>query len=485
MGLVATQSFKNIISTYLGFFIGAINTLFLYTNFMSDAYYGMVGFMLAAAFVIMPLMAFGVHNTLVKFYTSFKTRMALHSFLTLMLFLPAIMTILLAFIMHTGYTIIGGYLSSENDMIKHYLWHTFFIAFALAYFEVFYAWVKVNMKTVFGNFMKEVTHRVGVMILLFLLYFNVLDIEQFMMGIVIVYMFRMLIMMLYAFSVKMPVIQFKKIKNLKDILKYSTLIIIAGSIATILLDVDKVMLGKYIPIKNIAYYSVGVFIATVIAVPQRAMHQVLLPLSAKFLNAKDFESLGNLYKRSSLNLFVVSGLIFLLIILNINQLYHLIEENYTTGLYVVLLISSCKLYDALLGSNNAILFNSDHYKVVLLLGVFLVVAMVLLNMMLIPILGLNGAALATFTSVFFYNTLKIIFVYKVFKITPFSFRTLKVGALILVLGLGGYFWDFDFNPIINIILKSTLVTVVFTLLVYRFNLSEDITQVLRKSVFKK
>ena len=87
MGIVASQSFKNIISTYVGFLIGAINTLFLYVNFMSDTYYGMVGFMLSAAYVLMPLMAFGVHNAIIKFYSSFKTKTSIDSFLTLMLLL--------------------------------------------------------------------------------------------------------------------------------------------------------------------------------------------------------------------------------------------------------------------------------------------------------------------------------------------------------------------------------------------------------------
>ena len=53
------------------------------------------------------------------------------------------------------------------------------------------------------------------------------------------------------------------------------------------------MLGHYINIKQIAYYNVAIFIATVIAVPQRSMHQILLPLSAKYLNEKDFHFIEN------------------------------------------------------------------------------------------------------------------------------------------------------------------------------------------------
>ena len=480
MGIVALQSFKNIISTYTGFLIGAINTLFLYTNFMSKTYYGMVGFMLSTAYVMMPLMAFGTYNTIIKFYSSFKTEKAQNSFLTLMLVMPLFIIVPVIGVTYFAYNTIGAYFSTANDIIGNYLWHIVFTAIALAYFEVFYAWVKVQMQTVFGNFMKEVFHRVGTMVLLLLLSLKTISLEQFMIGLVLVYLLRMLTMMVYAFRCRLPVIVFKKIETIIPVLKYSTLIIIAGSVATLLLDVDKMMLGKYLLIDNIAYYNVAIFIAAVIAVPQRAMHQILMPLTAEYLNSKKLKDLETLYKRSSLNLFIVGGLIFLLIVSNINQLYLCIDKDYSIGLYVVLLISVSKLYDSLLGSNNAILFNSDYYRIVLALGVFLAILMIVLNTLLIPLYGLNGAALATFIAVFIYNTVKLFFVYKAFKITPFSFNTFKVGVLLLAVALSMYFWDFSFLPLINILLKSCIITLVFVCAIYWFKLSDDITVLMQK-----
>ncbi len=480
MGIVASQSFKNVISTYLGFFIGAVNTLFLYTKFLSDEYYGMVGYMLSLAYVIMPVMAFGAHNTLVKFYSSFKTRISLNSFLTLMLFLPFLITVPLSVISYVCYDMIGDFLSQKNSIIKGYLWHIIIIALALAYFEVFFAWAKVQLQTVFGNFMKEVFHRVATMALLFLLYFEVVDVEQFMIGLVGVYVLRMFIMNVYAFSVKLPVITFKRVNGLKNIFKYSFLIIIAGSIVTILLDVDKVMLGHYIQIEEIAYYNVAIFIATVIAVPQRSMHQILLPLSAKYLNEKDFDALEDLYKKSSLNLYIISGFIFLLIILNINELYYIIPEEFNGGLFVVFIIGLARLYDAFLGSNNAILFNSDYYRMVLFFGVILVVLMIVLNMVFIPLLGINGAALATSLAIFAYNSIKLLFVYKKFKIHPFTVDTLRITGLILLSALLFYFWEFPFNPIINIAIKSILVTLLYVFVVYKLRFSEDISALIER-----
>jgi O-antigen/teichoic acid export membrane protein len=42
---------------------------------------------------------------------------------------------------------------------------------------------------------------------------------------------------------------------------YTFFIILSGSVATLLLDIDKIMLNQYIKLKNIAYYSVATYIA--------------------------------------------------------------------------------------------------------------------------------------------------------------------------------------------------------------------------------
>ncbi len=480
MGIVVNQSLRNTITTYLGFGLGAINALFLYTNFISDQYYGLVAYILSAANIMMPLMAFGAHNTIVKFYSTFKSKNALNSFLTLMLILPIVLSIPLAFVGYVAYDTIADYLTTKNEIVRDYLWYIFLTALSMAYFEVFYAWMKVQMQTVFGNFMKEVFHRVGAMFLLFAIHFKFIDIDQFMLGIVGVYILRALIMMCYAFSTRLPVFRFGKIDKLSSILKYSSLIIIAGSIATIILDLDKFMLNNYIDIEKVAYYSVAVFIATVIAVPQRAMHQILLPLTAQFLNENNKEALKDLYQRSSLTLYVISGFIFLLIVLNINQLYAIIPSEFGDGLIVVFLISVAKLYDNLLGNNNAILFNSDYYRMVLVFGVILAVLAVLLNLILIPMYGVNGAGLATFIAIVVYNTIKIIFVKRKFNMFPFTSETLKITILLLILVIAFYFWEFPFNAYLNIVLKSMAIGVVYALVIYKLNVSEDITEAIRK-----
>ena len=480
MGIVINQSIKNTIITYLGFGIGAINVLFLFTQYLSDEYFGLITYILSTANVMMPILAFGAHNTIIKFYSSYKTRLTQNSFLILMLFLPMVIIMPLALVGYVAFDTISQWFVGNNNIVEDYVWLIFITAISFSYFEIFYAWSRVQLQSVFGNFMKEVFHRVGVSILLLCLYADFINVNQLIYGITGVYLLRLIIMKFYAFSLRFPSFKFGKINNISSVLKYTSLIIIAGSVANIILEIDKFMLNRYIAIENVAYYGVAIYIASVISVPSRSMHQIVSPLTAKLLNERNKDELKLLYKKSSLNLFIISGFIFLLIILNINEMYQLINENYAQGLLIVFIISISKLIDSLLGNNNAILFNSDYYRMVLILGVFLAVLTIVLNMVYIPIYGINGAAFATFLAVLLYNIAKIWFVSYKFKMLPFTINTSKVLMLILVsLGVF-YFWDFGFHPLLNIFLKSVLISVFYGLIVYSLNFSEDITTIINK-----
>ncbi len=484
MGIVFKQSLNNTIATYVGFGISAINTLFLYTRFLTPEYFGLVNVILSVSGVLMPLLAFGVPNTLIKYYSGYNDSEESNAFLTLMLVLPLVLIFPIALISFVAHESIGDFLSRENAIVKGYVWHIFFIGVAMAYFEVFYAWTRIHLKSVFGNFMKEVFPRIGVLIFLLFLHFEVITTEGFLQLLVGVYILRTLVIQGYAFQLKMPKPGFKFPANSASVINYSALIILGGSAAIILLEVDKVMLNQFVKIENVAFYSVAIYIATVIAVPSRSMHQITYPLTAELLNKKDFVGLKVLYQRSSLTLFIVSGLLFILIVLNLDELYGLLPEAYRGGFVVVFLIGFSRVYDAILGNNNAIMYNSDYYRALLLMGVFLAVITILFNLWLIPKYGLNGAAYASFAAFFIYNTIKLVFVKIRFNMLPFTLETLKVFVLLLLLGLLFYLVEFPFHPILNIGLKSVVVLVLFCGVLYKLKISKDVHGLLTR-IFKR
>ncbi|MFC6877134.1 oligosaccharide flippase family protein [Flavobacterium myungsuense] len=484
MGIVLNQSIKNTVITYFGFGIGAINALFLYTNFLGKTHYGMVAFLLSASNIMMPLMAFGVQNTMIRFYSKYTSEVDREHFLSFMLVMPLFLIIPISTITYFFYDQIAFFILRENPEIKPFLWLIPVIGICMGYFEVYYAWVKVHMQSVVGNFISEVFVRVTILILLFSVYWNWLTKDAFIYALLGAYLLQFLAMKSYAWYVKMPVLTFKMPHNVKEIFGYSFFIILSGSVAVLLMDFDKVMIPSYRNISDNALYSVAIFIATVIAVPSRAMLQIIYPITARLMNENKHDELNELYKKSALNLQVFGGLVMLGIFLNIKELYELIPGEYEGGIGVVFIIGLTKFYDVILGNNNAIILNTKYYRTVLLFGLLLVFMMIGLNMLLIPPYGILGAAWATLISVMVYNTIKLLFVVKKMNLFPFTVNTLKSFGTISIVFLVFYFWDFTFHPLINIILKSVLITLLYVFINYKLVISVEINDFIDKYLEK-
>ncbi|MEW7278072.1 polysaccharide biosynthesis C-terminal domain-containing protein [Aquimarina sp. 2201CG1-2-11] len=482
MGIVVNQTIKNIIITCLGFGIGAMNTLFLFTNFMDKEYYGLITYLMTASNLVWPLMAFGMHNTLVKFFSSYKSREQQERFLTMMLVFPVVVSLVLGGVGVALYNLILEMFSVRNTIVKPYIWTIFIMAYTLSYFEIFFAWSKVKLKSVLGNLMKELFLRICISVLLLLFYFSLLTIHQFVFSLVGAYVIRVLLIGIYALKLHPIKLRFSLPDNYINVLKYSVLILIAGSVATILIDLDKAMIERYLPIENVAKYSICAYIASVIIIPSRAMHQITYPLTAKLLNEGAKEQLKELYKKSSINLLIISGLLMVLIVCNVHQLFTIIPDEYELYIWVVVLIGTAKLFDNMLGNNNSILYNSNHYRVVLYVGLIMVVLSILFNMICIPIYGITGAAVATGIAVFCYNCIKLWIVYSKFGLFPFSHQTIVTLLIIIGFVFGCYFWEFSFHPFVNIALKSIFIGFLYIVVIYMSSVSNDINALIKKTL---
>lgn len=480
MGIVLNQSFKNTVITFAAFSIGGINALFLYTKFLTDEHYGLITYLLSTANILMPLTAFGVQYSIVKFFSSYTTKLERDKFLSSSLLLPLFIALPIGFFGNLFYEQISSYLSIKNPIIKDFTWVIYMVAIATAYFEIFYAWAKVQMQSVFGNVLKEMFSRVAATVLLLLVFFEVISQIEFIYYLTATYFMRALAMLFYALKLYTPKFTFQFPENFKEVLKYSSYIILAGSAGAILIDIDKFMIPQKEAIALAAYYSVGVYIASVIEIPGRSMAQIVQPITAKALNENNTQEIKSLYRSTSINLLLISGLFFLLINLNINQVYVFIDEKYSQGVWVVLMISFAKLYTMALGNNGAIISNSNYYKILLPYSVAMALCVVLLNDWLIDVYGMNGAAISTLFVLLFFNTVKLWYVHKKFNIQPFTKKTGLLLILISVVYGLFFFWEFSFHPILNIGLKSVAITLIYVLVIFKLNISNEINILLKK-----
>lgn len=485
MGIVVNQSYKNIIIISIALVIGGVNTLYFYPVFLKAEYYGLVVFLLATSNLLQPLISFGSQHTIIKYFSSYNSAKEKDIFMSSIIFLPILTIIPICYLVVQFHDIISSFLSLKNPIIESYVWVIFLVAFATSYFEVFYSWARVQLKSVFGNFLKEIYPRVSIFILLLLVFFDIISKENFVWYLTGFYYLRLLIMIAYSLKLYTPNFYFKLPVNTKQILSYSIYIFLAGSAASILIDIDKFMIPQKEAISQTAFYAVAVFIATVVEIPGRALFQIVNPLVAKALNTNNFTELKMLYKESSLNLLIISGLFFLLINLNIVPFYELMDNpSYGTAVWVVLMISLSKLILMSFGCGPAILATSKFYKITLPFSIGMALSVYFLNDYLIDLMGINGAALSTLIVVAVFTFLKIIYLKSKLNLSPYSFNSVKtlfiIGSLFLIFEN----ISFPFKGISLIIINSLIIGLVYTLVVYYSNLSGTLNKFLRNVLSK-
>ena len=485
MGIVVNQSYKNIIIISIALVIGGVNTLYFYPVFLKAEYYGLVVFLLATSNLLQPLISFGSQHTIIKYFSSYNSAKEKDIFMSSIIFLPILTIIPICYLVVQFHDIIASFLSLKNPIIESYVWVIFLVAFATSYFEVFYSWARVQLKSVFGNFLKEIYPRVSIFILLLLVFYDIISKENFIWYLTGFYYLRLLIMIAYSLKLYTPNFYFKLPVNTKQILSYSIYIFLAGSAASILIDIDKFMIPQKEAISQTAFYAVAVFIATVVEIPGRALFQIVNPLVAKALNTNNFTELKMLYKESSLNLLIISGLFFLLINLNIVPFYELMDNpSYGTAVWVVLMISLSKLTLMSFGCGPAILATSKFYKITLPFSIGMALSVYFLNDYLIDLMGINGAALSTLIVVAVFTFLKIIYLKSKLNLSPYSFNSVKTLLIIGSLFLIFENISFPFKGISLIIINSLIIGLVYTLAVYYSNLSGTLNKFLRNVLSK-
>ena len=483
MGIVANQAIKNVFYTYIGFAIGALNTLFLFTHILDKELYGVITYLLAASNLFWPVLSLGLQNTLIKFFKSYKTFKAQSALFSWSLFIPIILSSICIITFKLCNDSLHKFFLGSNPIIYQYIYSIIVISISVAYFELFFSWCKVHLKTTYGNLLKEVFNRLTISILLICYYFSYIDFDSLIYGIVCAYLVRTLLIILYAISIKVPHFNFKSIDNLRQVFSYTLLILIAAFVSVYLIDMDKVMIERFLSVDNVAVYSICVFMATVVEVPKRALLQITNPLTAQFLNLNKLQSLKDLNQKSSITGLIVSCLIAILVFTNANSLFLLIPSSYDLLIEVVFLIITVKLFDCSLGVSNAIIINSDSYKLILVIGVVILVIAYYLNLFFIPLYGVVGAGLATFISYFIYNTVKLTFVWFKFKTQPYTLNTLKVMAISFVFLILFYHLDFlKSYPIIAISIKLLFTTILYLFIIYKLSISEEINKIIDKFI---
>jgi O-antigen/teichoic acid export membrane protein len=215
------------------------------------------------------------------------------------------------------------------------------------------------------------------------------------------------------------------------------------------------------PLAFLGIYTIAAFIPTVIEAPLVAFEKIASAKIAYAWSVDDRKQINEIYHQSSLYLFLLGAWLFLMINGNTNALYTFLPTGYDEGKWVVLIISVGTLFNMATGLNAPILFNSERYRYGAFFLIALAIIVLALQMWLIPLYGLEGAAMATAAASIAYNTMLLITVWRLFGLQPFDARNLKVLAVFVFTYTCSFQLPHIANPYLSIACNSLLLSVVY------------------------
>lgn len=484
MSVIAKQSALNSIVRFVGVFLGTINVLLIYTLCFSEEQIGQLRYIQETAILLTTFFSLGVGNLTVRYFPVFRSDDTKHNgFFSLLLFVNLIGMLL--FILFVGIIpFFGSEALSENTMAIS------IVLACMMFLNLFTAYASNFQKIVVPELFNNILIKVGLPMLALLLYFNNIVFDQVIVGLEWVYVIAAVGLFIYMLKLGITEFSFSSIRKpmatWTDMRSYMIFGLLGGVGSVFASRIDIVMITEYFSYKETGIYTIALFIASVVAIPMNSLRAITGPIIAQKIKDDKLSDVGNIYKKSSVNLFLLGSIFFLLILSNLDDLFGLMPngDKYVSGSIVVVVIAVGKLFDLLTSVNGEIILYSKYYKYTTYFILIMSIMNVLANFLLIPKYNILGAAFATLISLFIYNLIKLWFIHAKMGIHPFSRQTIQLFAIGIGVALILWVMPMPDMKILAIGIRSAIILVAYLLSVLYLNISED-ALILMKKIMRK
>ncbi len=485
MGIVLRQGFKNTLYIYLGFFIGGIYTVLLVPKVFSahPEHWGTARYLVSYAMIIVPWAQLSLPNVIIRYFPVFKEKRP-QDFIFFILFWTTLGIGISSLIVLLFSGLWFGKHDSPLLLDNKILVFPIFIGFVL--FEITSALSKSHFKSTVPVFLKEFLLRANVMVIILLYWYQIIGFTLFIQ----LFAFNYLLVFFLLFGYLLRIRPFKFRINLhtlidndfKPLYVYAAFSILSMSAAMILLNIDTLMIHHFLNLKEVAIYGPSLFIASSILVPSRALQSIIAPVVAHGWAANDTTGIKILYKKSAIGPLTVSIFLFLIIWINIDLVMGYFGKTFGQGKYIVLFLGMGNIINIATGFNGTLINTSKYYRADFYFQLGLVAVTILLNIVFIPLFGLNGAALATAITFGFHNLLKSFYVWYRFKMHPFSKKTFIILMGGILLGLISTQLPESNHPLTSAVLYTLFFSLLYWLFAYFAKISDDINEQINKMV---
>jgi O-antigen/teichoic acid export membrane protein len=463
------QAFFFTIINYVGILIGIVSTLFIYPK--NKEMLGVFRYVESIAQILFPVLLLGASQSLINFYPK------LNESHQKKLFNYSIFSILLI----SGIALIVLILASNFSFLKgmKYVYFAFPIAVFLALIELFKKQATIIQKIAIPTFFDNILPKIALPLLFILVLQQVLSTIQSLFFYILSYGLIFILITWYLFYHFRPKIDFD-FKSLfvniskKEYYRFSAFAF-AGSLGSVFaFRIDAIMIKSFFSLESVGTFSIGVTLASAIAIPATGIFSLYAPIISDFLKNNQLEALNKKYKETAKLLFFIGAILYSCIFLGIENLFQMLptHENLMASVPIILILGFNVLVNMGTGFNGEIITYSKFYKFNLIAIALLVILNVTLNLVFILVfkLGIEAVAYASLLSMLAFNLSKLWFIYRKFKLFPFDKSFLKLVLVFSSVLLICYFLPNLNNTIQDLVIKISICLVLNLFIVYKLKL---------------
>jgi O-antigen/teichoic acid export membrane protein len=471
----------------VGVVLGFLTTGILFPRILSTDEVGLLRLLVSYSTLLAQFAVLGVNTVTVKLFPLFRDEQKKHhGYLGLTLLVA-----LAGFVVTTAvYLGLHDYIINKSQeksaLFIPYFFYVIPLVFFTLLFGIFDTYYRVLYRAVIGIVYKEVVQRTLILLSVLLYFFKLIDFHT----LVIIYSVALVSPAIFLFFhlakdkllYLKPDFGFIDKKLAKEMLSVAFFGIVASYSGVLVMNIDIIMVNNYLGLKAAGIYTITFFFGTLILVPMRTMGKISSVVIADAWKNNDKKTIFDIYRKSTLSLGIIGLLLFVGIVGNLDNVFRIIGKDYEAGRMVIIFIGLANLTDIFLGISPHIIVNSNKYRWLSYLLIGFTVIIIISNLVFIPLYGLIGAALASFISKTVYNLSKYLFLYKTWGFQPYTIKHFALISAAIIAYLSVFFLPPVSHFIVDIIVRSAIITTVFTSLVYWWKISDEVNLKIKKLV---
>jgi O-antigen/teichoic acid export membrane protein len=483
MGIIQKQGIQNTIISYTGIIIGFINVLILQPIMLSPEELGLVRILYSTATLLGTIFPLGLNGVTIKFLPSFRDpQTGNKGMLGFILLLSTVFCILMFGCLFLFKDMIIQKYVANAALFVEYIYYVLPLTICIGYISLINVYFFAQFKSSFPSFMNEVYVRLLMVLIVSLYYLKLISFEWMMRWYLLIFVSQLMVLLSMVFKHEIKALKidwhvFNK-QKVKELLMFSLTMALATIASIALRNVDVLIIGMYLPLSQVAVYTISVTIAGIIEAPAAALAKIADSKISHAFATNHHEEIKEIYTKSTRILMLTGFVLFTIIAVNLSDLLKFLPNKYAEGETVILIVSLSALFNMMTGINSSIIFYSNKHKQGTLLLVVLILSSIVLNLLLIPKYGIIGAGIATSLNLLFFNLLKFMMIYYYFKLQPFGSYVWKIMASCLLAYMSCNL--IEWGQLINIFFKSLLVMLIFGAAIIKFDLLPEMHPFLRK-----